>query len=119
MGKLFDNIQTAMENDRSINDQIDDEIAMSEDADEELNVRLLGQYSTYAEDMEDDGIDPDLGEDTDEDIDDVLDATADEDDGNSMGSDKNPEVVSDAVPETEYDDLLDNDDFDDADDDDL
>ena len=51
MGKLFEDIQTAMENDRSINDQIEDEIAMNEDADEELNVRLLGQYSAYAEDM--------------------------------------------------------------------
>lgn len=119
MSKLFEDIQTALENDRSLTEIIDDEISMKEDADEEMNIRLLGQYSTYAEDMEDDGIDPDLGEDTDEDMDDVLDSTADEDDGNSMGTDKNPEIVSDAVPEYEYDDDLDNDDFDDADDDDM
>lgn len=117
MSKLFDDIHEAMENDRPINDEIDAEIAMSEDADEELNVRLLGQYSTYAEDMEDDGIDPDLGEDTDDDMDELLDATADEDDGYSMGSDKNPEIVSDAIPEDDYDDDLDNDDFDEDEDD--
>ena len=119
MGKLFEDIQTAMENDRSINDQIEDEIAMNEDADEELNVRLLGQYSAYAEDMEDDGIDPDLGEDTDDDVDDLLNATADEDDGYSMGSDINPEIVSDTVKEDDYDDAIDDDFFDDADDDDM
>lgn len=117
MSKLFDDIHEAMENDHSINDEIDSAISMSEDADEELNVRLLGQYSAYAEDMEDDGIDPDLGEDTDDDMDDILNATADEDDGYSMGSDKNPEIISDAVPEDDYDDDLDNDDFDDDDDD--
>lgn len=119
MGKFFDDLQVALENDRSINDQIDDTICMKEDADEEMNVRLLGQYSAYAEDMEDDDIDSDLGEDTDEDIDELLDATADEDDGTSMGSDINPAIISDAVPEDEYDDEVDGDFFDDADDDDL
>ena len=119
MGKLFEDIQTAMENDRSINDQIADDIAMNEDADEELNVRLLGQYSAYAEDMEDDGIDPDLGEDTDDDVDDLLNATADEDGGYARGSDSNPEIVSDTVKEEDYDDDIDDDFFDDADDDDM
>lgn len=119
MGKLFSDIHSVMENDATVDEHIMDVINIKEDADEELNIRLLGQYSTFAEDMEDDGVDPDLGEDTDDDIDDILNATADEDDGCSMGSDDNPEIVSDAIPEREYDDMVDDDFFDDADDDDM